>query len=580
MTGKTHRTSQPRRGAVLSDSPLARGIVAFQTGDNIREFTHSGGTPAVANTRYGRAQTLSNESLTKSITSRSAGSCTIASIFRVSTTSFEQALGSLGGSGNAFLLYLVGGTQPYMWNAATQVGSGVNIAAGEWHTAVGRSGPSLCDIWVDGQYKAGNTTGATYTVDTAAVGGYWVSGSLNASYRFRGDAPLTVIWDRVLSDAEVREWFRNPWQIFRQAPSLLDRFSPATSITSNYPAIFDRHLVSAAWFSKAMQGAAWFDRDLVSVEVTTPLVTATTYTATLTSVAYTIAASQLFAARVRVATLNSVGYSLAASPLVAARRRVATLSSVSYTLSPTGLTATRVRVATLQPVAYSFAPQALAAARNRTAVLASTSYTLSPQALTATRVRVAALQSVAYAWSPTSLVANKVAPGSYTATLTKVSYTLGPQSLVVARNRVAVPQSVSYSLNPQPINALRVRVAQLQPANFVVTPTGLVVTIVPAVPERPAHTGAGYVVYYKGSLRKVEAEQELEEIAEELGVLPVSASPEDIEKLRAVLTYPVEALPFNVVEGQIIAAAETYYARVKAIRLRLLLLAAAQSTVG
>jgi hypothetical protein len=98
------------------------------------------------------------------------------------------------------------------------------VVDGRPHVFVGRRNNDASDVFCDGfnvTSGSGGTLGvsASDTVADVAVGG--IEGSANAC---PGANYLSVIWERALSDAEIRSLARNPWQIFRpvSAPSYVN----------------------------------------------------------------------------------------------------------------------------------------------------------------------------------------------------------------------------------------------------------------------------------------------------------------------------------------------------------------------
>lgn len=270
MTNPTHRTSQPRRGPVLSDNPLARGVIGFQTGDNIRGWTTSS-LNAVANTAKGRSQSYNTGWMTRALPGTSYPNCTMAAMFRIAASPAEQSIFFTGGSGFAHVgFYLVGGLSPYVRAGSSQVYAGFDLVVDKWYTAVVQADVFGARLWLDGKEVA-FVSGVAPTVNTFALGAFYQSNAPQNRF-FKGEIPLGLMWGRTLSNAEIQEFFRNPWQIFRRAPRLPGKFTPATEITAYYPAIFDRHMVASEWFASAIQDQSLFDKRLPAIVVTTPLI--------------------------------------------------------------------------------------------------------------------------------------------------------------------------------------------------------------------------------------------------------------------------------------------------------------------
>lgn len=96
---------------------------------------------------------------------------------------------------------------------------------------------------------------------------------------------------------------------------------------------------------------------------------ATTYSATLSPVAFAFAVNNLGVIQTHKATLSPLSYSFALNNLGAAQTRKATLSPVTYALSIGSLSVQQTHKATLSPLSYAFAVNNLGAVVTRKVTL-------------------------------------------------------------------------------------------------------------------------------------------------------------------------------------------------------------------
>jgi hypothetical protein len=86
--------------------------------------------------------------------------------------------------------------------------------SGEVQTLIGRqTGQTYRDLWIDGIVRATDTATASATINTARIG------RSSGGDGFSGTAILLAFWARGLTDSEVVEVSRNPWQLFSRATS-------------------------------------------------------------------------------------------------------------------------------------------------------------------------------------------------------------------------------------------------------------------------------------------------------------------------------------------------------------------------
>lgn len=93
--------------------------------------------------------------------------------------------------------------------------AGATITTGKLASVVGvyRSGTGTKAIYVDGVI-GGTTTGSGAAITLTKVS----LGSRVSSAYFQGVIPVSAIWNRALSESEIRSLYANPWQLFAPLP--------------------------------------------------------------------------------------------------------------------------------------------------------------------------------------------------------------------------------------------------------------------------------------------------------------------------------------------------------------------------
>lgn len=131
------------------------------------------------------------------------------------------AVMSIGSGVQRHLLYYLGDGRLRMFSGAgstseTTAGSAGNSGELEW--IAGRvSAANSRDVWLNGTLL-GSDTGNIVTTEaaTAAIGTYWNSDA--PALTFTGEIYLACAWSRALPEAELRELYLSPWQLFRAEP--------------------------------------------------------------------------------------------------------------------------------------------------------------------------------------------------------------------------------------------------------------------------------------------------------------------------------------------------------------------------
>lgn len=230
-------TSNPREGARLDlTNPLTRGIYVWETGASNNGTSFNGGStspPARAvqpadgrawkYTRQG-ANTIWSQYRRFDHAELPATGITYGAIFQRVNRPWDGGVINVSGPGahtagiyinqDLFAMFTQG------VGGLSQATASLGSTDGSSHVGVGRmnAANSFRDTWLDGVQGGTNsaangalTTGLTTTVS----GEYYQNGAVGA-FCYDGTIALVVGWTRYLSDAEVIEWSRRPWQIFRQ----------------------------------------------------------------------------------------------------------------------------------------------------------------------------------------------------------------------------------------------------------------------------------------------------------------------------------------------------------------------------
>lgn len=226
--------SQPQSVARLATgNPLARGIVAWQTGVDRNGFNESGPivtttVPTIAGVARNYAYDTVNYTqfgwLSKTIPTTNTPT-TLVALVRFNSSGLDPTLeyGFLGTSRASlwverFGLSAFGNGTTYNWSFNVRQLPGISARAtssitvdGNWHLVVGRQSTATSrDLWVDGISQASNATSAQPTSIVQAN-----IGLIDGSYfAWNGDIALTIIYNRALSNAEIVEISSNPWQVF------------------------------------------------------------------------------------------------------------------------------------------------------------------------------------------------------------------------------------------------------------------------------------------------------------------------------------------------------------------------------
>lgn len=241
-TGWTYRvrlqpTEQPAAPTLNWGHPIADSIVAWQTGFASSGFTEAGtvSTPVVATARgFARRFTYDSGNTNKQalslpfvskITSTAATLAVLVKPNNFANATYALSISDAAGT-NQMYLYLNNVQQQWIFTSFQSSPSFFNRSAAftglpnadSWHFVVGRAAHSnYRDIWVNGVQGGNNTlVGALSNVTRVVVGGNAAgSGSAAANY-WDGDIAFAAVWNRGLTDNEIRSLSSNPWQLFQQ----------------------------------------------------------------------------------------------------------------------------------------------------------------------------------------------------------------------------------------------------------------------------------------------------------------------------------------------------------------------------
>lgn len=118
--------------------------------------------------------------------------------------------------------------QHYDGAAVCIANSNASLVNGKWHVFVGLRDGTSAKVFLDGKNETNSVLGA-FTSSPDTTGPTYISGVSGSSRAMTGGNALSFVWNRALSDAEVAEVSRNPWQLF--APERrVTYFFPASGI--------------------------------------------------------------------------------------------------------------------------------------------------------------------------------------------------------------------------------------------------------------------------------------------------------------------------------------------------------------
>lgn len=122
-----------------------------------------------------------------------------------------------------------------------QVTGSRGMTAGKWHHACGVYIPSTrIDVYLDGTLDATNSTSIPSAAGTWSDIAWNIGGPQSDSFSFNGWMAHVYVWNRALTAGEVRQFYDDPWVLFRHSLTLGK--VPATPTTS--PFYFNRFIAS------------------------------------------------------------------------------------------------------------------------------------------------------------------------------------------------------------------------------------------------------------------------------------------------------------------------------------------------
>lgn len=299
--------------------------------------------------------------------------------------------------------------------------------------------------YVDGTPDTTNAfSGASFTFTHMALGATYRSG--NVSVMSTHDVALGVLFDRELSEAEVRSISQNPWQIFKPIPSRIFAVSAAspTYVTPGY--------WTAGYSTGEVTGGG-----------------GTTYTLTAQGGSYTVSGSSVTINRNRNLTVSGGTYTLTGNNAILSRNKNLTAQGGTYSLQGANAVISRNRVLTAQGGIYTLTGQPVtitytAAGVVYTLTALGGSYVITGQPVNISRNRNLTAQGGSYTYTGADVVISRnrtltASGGTYSVTGASAnlyrnklliaeggSYTIGGADATLSRNYVLSAQGGSYSL--------------------------------------------------------------------------------------------------------------------------------------
>ena len=261
--------SQPQGVARLDvGNPLARGIVAWQTGVDLNGFTAVddgiGYVPEVVPTTQGISRYYTYDGVTvggynylnRVLPTLQPITNTLVCLVKLNTDAIVNIGGSV--SGIMALRRNVAGFNLYQFSAdltnpvnplfsyetasgtpSPTVFSVINSTTvtpdDNWHLLIGRSiSATSRDFWIDGVLQGSSTTSVTpYQPQRVIFGG-------TDSTAANGAVALSILYNRALTNAEIASISRNPWQIFAQQREYVPLPDPTRPGIASRPKIWTK----------------------------------------------------------------------------------------------------------------------------------------------------------------------------------------------------------------------------------------------------------------------------------------------------------------------------------------------------
>lgn len=235
-------TQQPTACRIAWDNPICRGLVVAVAGDNLRSNIALNSPMSVIGST---ARTITRDGVCADFTSSltqgvSVGTSAIfnpteitlfsiytpkSSASSISQTLFARDDNSLG---RAFTLDLHGsvgrGVRYYVAGGGAagtnELSENVSVSVGRRYVVVARQAGSAAALFVDNNLVGSS---AAFTAKPSATGDTRIGMRTYSGFNSPadGEIPLSLMWNRALSNAEVRSISQNPWQIFTPQGSRL-----------------------------------------------------------------------------------------------------------------------------------------------------------------------------------------------------------------------------------------------------------------------------------------------------------------------------------------------------------------------
>lgn len=258
--------------------------------------------------------------------------------------------------------------------------------------------------YVDGNPDATNAfAGASFSFTHMALGASYRSG--NVSVMSTHDVALGVLFDRQLTESEIRSLSQNPWQIFKPLPRRIFVSSPATS------GLYTLTAQSGSYAISGQQATLLRHRNLTAntgtYNITGQFVnityssTAAVYTLTAQAGSYSITGSSITLLKSKLLSASSGSYSIAGNSATISKNRVLTTTAGSYTITGSSANLTYVPLTpvytlTAQTGVYNITGQTAQLLRHRLLTTSAGSYIYTGQNITINKYTSGASNLVKY----------------------------------------------------------------------------------------------------------------------------------------------------------------------------------------
>lgn len=381
ISNKRVWTRQPTGSVRINwSNPLTRGLIFAGDASTARNLvsgalvTNNNGALQVASPLgLGRRfASASSQYLSSSFPARTLTDFTLFAFVNVDSFAAQQTIvyvGQAGSSTARAVLYSAQFANRLSLNVVTggnnpNVQAGTSVA-GRWYALCGTSNTvgSVHKLYFDGALQVIDTTGSVNAITNADTVGIGARNNVTWGIYSNSTVLCPLVWGRVLSDAEVAEISRNPWQLFAPA---------------NAPVFYSLPATGGAFTLTASTGAFTLTGNAATLVAQRQLAVATA-AFTLTGNAATLAAQRQLAAATGAFTLTGNAATLTYTPAGAYVMAAAT-GTFSLTGNATGLTAQRKLPVSVG--AFTLTGNAAAFTHSYTLTAAKGTFTLSGQGAT------------------------------------------------------------------------------------------------------------------------------------------------------------------------------------------------------